>query len=74
MVRKYNKSKKTTRDEEPTLPPLGPQTFYEVESAIQEFIERDPCDMSSPSKRRYTTTLTTAKSLLSKANLISYKH
>src|SRR6266487_2101638 len=76
-IRQYTKNKKTVEeeDDEPTLPSMTPNSFYECEARVQELIERGPLDQfSSPSKRRYTDDLRSTKSHLAKAHLISHEH
>ena len=76
-IRQYAKKKKTDQadDDEATLPPIAPNTYFECEGSIQEWIERGPPEtFSSPSRERYTASLKATKAHLGKAHLISHDH
>ncbi len=80
-IRQYRgkKNKKNTSDsnddDEPTLPTLNPTTYHDCERMIQELITKGPLqEFSSPSKERYTSTLSVTKTHLAKATLISVEH
>jgi hypothetical protein len=77
-IRQYSKKKTSQQDDDndkPTLPPITPNTYFECGAAIQEWIERGPPEeYSSPSKERFTKSLSATKSHLAKADLVSHEH
>jgi hypothetical protein len=72
---KKNKETSYSNGDEPTLPTLNLTTYHDYERMVQELITKGPLqEFSSPSKKKYTSTLSITKVHLAKATLVSIEY